>query len=116
MGYFNEIKCPEERLGCSTIFGSIGDFVEWINDIGLIDMPLNGCKFTWRRMKSFSKLDRILVSLVWLQKFDALKLWGLNCSISDHVPLLLESQSINWGLRPFQSLDAWFSHRGLPNW
>ena len=39
MGDFNEIRCPEERRGCLTMFTSMSDFDEWINNMGLIDMP-----------------------------------------------------------------------------
>lgn len=49
MGDFNEIKCLEERLGCLNATRNMGEFVKWINDMELIDMPLNGHMFTWRR-------------------------------------------------------------------
>ena len=39
-----------------------------------------------------------------------MKLWGIKCSESDHIPLLLESTVVNWGPKPFRSLDMWFSH------
>ena len=38
---------------------------------------------------------------------------GIKCSLSNHNPLMLESKSINWGPKPFRSLDSWFSHLGF---
>lgn len=34
---------------------------------------------------------------------------GLDRSISDHCPLLIECGSKNWGSGPFRNLDVWFS-------
>ena len=81
--------------------------------MGLVELPLIGRKFTWRRRNSCSKLDRVLVEPQWLQNVDGLKLVGLNCSLSDHVALLVKSEDVNWGPKPFRSIDAWFSHPGF---
>ena len=34
----------------------------------------------------------------------------MKCSLSDHIPLLLEEGEVNWGPEPFRNLDAWFTH------
>ena len=75
-----------------------------IDDMELIDLPLSECKFTWCRGSSFSRIDRVLINPVWLAKFQALKLWGLKCSVSDHVLLLVESEVKDWGPIPFSKL------------
>ena len=66
MGDFNEITCPEKRLGCVTMSRLMAEFVEWINEMELSNLPFSGCKFTWSRGSSFSRIYRILVSLNWL--------------------------------------------------
>ena len=86
------------------------EFEEWINDIGLVELALIGRNFTWRRGSQCSKLDRTLVDPQWIQRCNSLKLSSLKCSLSDHIPLLLESVEVNWGPKPFQNLDAWFTH------
>ena len=113
MGDFNEIRHIHERKGCSSRTRSMDEFHDWISAIGLIDMPLVGRKFTWRRGNSCSKLDRVLIDPVYLQKFESLSLSGINCSLSNHVPLIVQSKEINWGPKPFRSLDTWFSHSGF---
>lgn len=47
---------------------------------------------------------------VWLEIFKYLKLWCLRSSISDHCPLLISCEAIDWGPKPFRSLDTWFSN------
>ena len=69
MGDFNEIRFPAERKGCSTMTTSMKAFDEWINNLGVIEVPLIGRKFTWRRGNSYSKLGRLFVEPIWLQKF-----------------------------------------------
>ena len=39
----------------------------------------------------------------------------IKCSLSDYVPLLIESEDVNWGAKPFRNIDAWFSHSGFLN-
>ena len=45
--------------------------------------------------------------------FPSLKLRGLNCSISDHIPLLIDSSVVDWGPKPFRSMDARFTPPGF---
>ena len=61
MADFNEILNVEERSGARSITRSMKEFDEWVDDLNLVDLPIVGRKFTWRRGKSCSKLDRIFV-------------------------------------------------------
>ena len=65
---------------------------------------------------SFSRTDRVFMSRISLVKYQALKLWGMKCSVSDHVSLFVESEVKNWGPRPFRPLDIWLSHPGSQKW
>ena len=60
MGDFNVVLHSGERTGLSLCAQSMQEFSRWINDSNLIDIPLHGLKFTWRRNQSKSKLDRVL--------------------------------------------------------
>ena len=87
------------------------EFSEWIADMELIDIPLHGVKFTWRRNDSKSRLDRGLCCHSWLTRFPKQILKGLNRSFSDHNPILLTMEpSQNWGPKPFRCYDAWFTN------
>ena len=89
LGDFNVTLHSGERTGAVICNRSIRDFSKWINDLRLIDIPLQGVKFTWRRNESKSKLDRALCSHEWLTKFPNMNLLGLSRSFSDHNPILL---------------------------
>ena len=109
LGDFNVTLYSWERTGTFRCDRSTTDFSEWIHNMGFIDIPLQGLKFTWRRNASKSKLDRGLCCNDWLIKFPNLNLQGLKRSCSDHNPLLLELEdTYNWGPKPFCSYDAWF--------
>ena len=111
MGDFNVVLHSGERTGLSLCGRSMQDFSRWINDLNLIDIPLHGMKFTWRRNQSKSRLDRVLCDNDWLTRFPNMILSGLCRSFSDHNPLLLRMEEcINWGPKPFRCQDAWFLH------
>ena len=61
MGDFNEVRNEQEKKGCSYRSRIMDEFDQWINDMELIDLPLSGRKFTWRRGSSCSKLDCFVV-------------------------------------------------------
>ena len=109
LGDFNVVLNAGERSGSFRCDLSMREFSDWIEELALIDIPLQGVKFTWRRNESKSRLDRGLCCQSWLSKFPNLSLLGLERSFSDHNPILLslESES-NWGPKPFRCYDAWF--------
>ena len=109
MGDFNVVLHSRERVGSFRCDLSMREFSEWIEELGLIDIPLHGLKFTWRRNESKSKLDRGLCCHAWLRRFPNLYMLGLQRSFSDHNPLLLTLETgVNWGPKPFRCYDAWF--------
>ena len=111
MGDFNVILHEGERTGSLTCVRGIREFSRWINDLQLIDIPLHGMTFTWRRNESKSRLDRFLCSNDWLIKYPSMILSGLCKSFSDHNPLWLRMEGCNnWGPKPCRCFDAWFQH------
>ena len=95
LGYFNVVLHAGERFGTFRCDLSMREFSEWITDFNLIDIPLHGMKFTWRRNESKSRLDRGMCSHNWLRKFPNMNMVGLKRSFSDHNPLLLSLESSN---------------------
>ncbi|XP_016178558.1 uncharacterized protein LOC107621018 [Arachis ipaensis] len=76
MGDFNEIIQVEERRGSTSLPRSAVEFKSWIHDMELIDLALPDRKFTWFRGQSCSRIDRVLVSLEWLEEFPETRLRG----------------------------------------
>lgn len=77
-----------------------------------MDLPLNGRSYTCYKPDGSckSRLDRMLVNNEWLSKWPTVFLRGMQHSISDHCPLLLETKERDWGPTPFRFVNAWCSH------
>jgi endonuclease/exonuclease/phosphatase family metal-dependent hydrolase len=57
---------------------------------------LSGRQFTWASrgtITTFEKLDRVLVSVEWQEKYTLVSVRGLTRTGSDHTPLLIETGS-----------------------
>ena len=105
LGDFNAILHSWERIGSFRCDRSTKEFSDWIRELELLDIPLHGVRFTWRRNDSKSKFDRGLCCDGWLRKFPKLSLMGLKRSCSDHNPLLLKLEdTYSWGPKPFRTL------------
>jgi len=87
----------------------IKGFNEFIEKSELVDIPLVGRKFTWYKPNGLvkSRIDRVLVSKEWLEAWPLCQQFILNRSISDHCAVVLKEVFVDWGLRPFRSLDVW---------
>ncbi|GKV01451.1 hypothetical protein SLEP1_g14002 [Rubroshorea leprosula] len=111
-GDFNAIRNVAERKGRLGETQDMGDFNQFVEECGLIDVRLRNRKFTWYRPdgSSMSRLDRVLLSTEmslldreWVQV-------GVRRSISDHCALILTSRNTDWGPKPFRVLDTWQQH------
>ena len=68
IGDFNIVRFPSERLGYSRLTPAMELFSEFIGDLNLIDLPLEGGRYTWSsgsNQPSMSRIDRVLVSHDW---------------------------------------------------
>uniref|UniRef100_A0A453BNW0 Endonuclease/exonuclease/phosphatase domain-containing protein n=1 Tax=Aegilops tauschii subsp. strangulata TaxID=200361 RepID=A0A453BNW0_AEGTS len=91
-GDFNLVKDPTEKSNDRINQRMIGRFRRCINDLELIDLYLNGRRYTWfneRNAPTLEKLDRVLVSMDWEQAHPSSLLSALSTSVSDHCPLHL---------------------------
>ncbi|KAL8554576.1 hypothetical protein ACS0TY_002679 [Phlomoides rotata] len=75
-------------------------------------MHLTGRSFTWYRPDGSCKIriDRILVNKKWLEKWSNQALKGLRRSISDHIPIYLDTSQRDWGPMPFRFFNTWMTH------
>nr|KYP41921.1 hypothetical protein KK1_036692 [Cajanus cajan] len=102
---------------CTTLWGGSGflrEFNEFINNMELEDVPLNGRSFTWFRPngKAISRIDRILISREWWSAWENCVQFVLDRNIFDHCPLMLSQKKVDWGPKPFRSINCWseYSH------
>lgn len=70
-GDFNVVCYPSEKLGASRLSNQMRCFFKFIEDQGLVDLPLNGAKFTWtnnQARRGSGHLYRFLFSLDWMYR------------------------------------------------
>lgn len=71
--------------------------------------PSDG-RFTWssgQARATMSKLGRFLTSEEWDSIFSSASQIKLFCPISDHCPIMYDSDQIDWGPKPFRFNHAW---------
>ena len=90
-GDFNITLAQGERSRQGRITSAMRRFAEVVDDLGLVNLQLQGGTFTWTGgLNSLSKarLDRFLVTPCWLDQFSR-----VSQRTSDHFPVLLEGGS-----------------------
>ncbi|CAH1446166.1 unnamed protein product [Lactuca virosa] len=102
-------RSAEERFGSVFCSSSAEDFNNFIDDVGGVDVPMIGKKFT--RVDSsnvkLSKLDRFLVSEGVSDRFQGLQVAVLDRLWSDHSPILLHEVKVAYGPPPFRFFNSW---------
>jgi hypothetical protein len=117
-GDFNIIRRKEEKNNDN--FNTRWPFLfnAIIESLDLREIALSGRQFTWANRRvhpTYEKLDRILASVSWEQKFPLVSVRALTRSGSDHTPLLLDSgdQAFKGNKFHFSFELAWFKHEGF---
>lgn len=100
----------ERRIaGTATRVLDNGPFNCFIEDNFLVDLPLQGRKYTWYKGdgKSMSRLDMFLPSEDWCLKWTSCLQVAHLCGISDHCLVVLIMDEENWVPRPCRMLKCW---------
>ncbi|KAK1301703.1 hypothetical protein QJS10_CPB12g00664 [Acorus calamus] len=61
MGDFNVIRRPGERNRTNQLSPAMTNFSYWIEEEGLVDLPIANQQFTWSNMREVSSLVRLRV-------------------------------------------------------
>jgi hypothetical protein len=89
-----------------------------IDSLDLREIEISGRRFTWansRRIPTYERLDRVLVSTEWEQQYPLVTVEALNREISDHTPLLLwlREGTKRKGPPPFKFELGWLLEEGF---
>ncbi|KAL7202408.1 hypothetical protein ACSBR1_033976 [Camellia fascicularis] len=112
-GNFNVVRSLEEKLGATPLVASIQAFSSLIDDLALVDLPLQGGAYTWSGGGVMSCLDKFLVKGEWEEHFSQMTQIRLSCPVSDHWPVLLDSRGIRSRPVPFRFENMWLQSKGF---
>ena len=115
-GDFNMILYQFERSRNGRITSTMRRFAQIIDDLGLIDLPLQGGSFTWSgglNNQSWARLDRFLATPSWFDQYSRVSQRRLLCPTSDHFPVLLEGGGLRRGPSPFRFENMWLKVEGF---
>ena len=91
-------------------------FAQTVDDLELIDLPMQGGIATWnggRNNQSWARLDRFLVTQQWLDMFSGVAQCRMHRPTSDHFPILLMGGGIRRGPTPFRFENMWLKVDGF---
>ncbi|GJY15773.1 RNA-directed DNA polymerase, eukaryota [Tanacetum coccineum] len=114
-GDLNEVRDENKRYGTEFHRPLANNFNAFITDACLIELPLGGRNFTWMNKagSKMSKLDRFLVSQHVTDIFPDIKVTALPHGWSDHSPILLHCDKIDYGPVPFKFFHSWLQREGF---
>ena len=109
-GDFNTTLYQAERNRNGRIASAMRRFARVIDDLGLVDVPLQGGSFTWSgglNNQAWARLDRFLATPSWLDQYSRVHQRRLSRPTSDHFPVLLEGGGLRRGPSPFKFENMW---------
>ncbi|GJS95035.1 retrovirus-related pol polyprotein from transposon TNT 1-94 [Tanacetum coccineum] len=96
----------------SRIIKDVDNFNSFIDNSGLIDLPLGGHLFSWmnKDRTKLSKLDRFLISEEVTEALPNVRVTAIDHLWSDHNPILLHVFKSDFGPTAFKLFHSWLLH------
>ncbi|RVW26614.1 hypothetical protein CK203_103918 [Vitis vinifera] len=109
----NERDCMWDEIGA---IRAMRKFAQVIDELGLIDLLLQGGDYTWSggpNNRYWARLDRFLVTPSWMDQFSSVIQKRLPRPASDHFPVVLEGGTVRRGPSPFRFENMWLKVDGF---
>ena len=94
---FNMVRLPSERLGGTRLTSYMMDFLDFIEESHLVNLPLGGGQYIWSKGSknlAMSQIDRFLISSDWEDFYPEVIQKLMPRPLSDYYPILLEVGSM----------------------
>jgi hypothetical protein len=111
-GDLNIYRYAHEKNNNNISWTDMENFIDWINQMELMDIEICNSKYTWSNMRrdpTLVKLERVIVNIQWGQKFLHSACRTLGRPTSDHKPLLLDNDIPLNKSKIFRYDDHWFA-------
>ncbi|KAJ9695145.1 hypothetical protein PVL29_010576 [Vitis rotundifolia] len=115
-GDFNLTLYQSERNRIGRIISVMRRFAQILDELGLVDFPLQGGSFTWSgglNNQSWARLDRFLATPTWLDQYSRVSQRRLPRPTSNHFPILFEGGGIRRGPFSFRFENMWLKVEGF---
>jgi exonuclease III len=113
VGDFNLIRRPENRNKEGGNLQEMMAFNETISFLGLVELPLRGCKYTWTNKHQsplLERLDWFFVSNAWTSSMPNTFASRLTRDISDHTPCIISASTNMPKPSIFRFENYWLEH------
>jgi exonuclease III len=118
LGDFNLLRSPENRNKPGANISEIFAFNDAISRIGVVEIPLKGCKYTWTNKQLdplLERLDWFFCSNSWISTMPDTWASGLSRDTSDHTPCLISATTSVPKPQIFRFENLWLEHNQFPN-
>ncbi|XP_070016488.1 uncharacterized protein LOC142182619 [Nicotiana tabacum] len=115
-GDFNVTRYPSEKRECLRRSKAMVEFSDFIEDMELIDLRLEGGYYTWFKGDNHtaaSRIDRFLISEEWDESFRNIKQTIQQRLISDHSPVALYCGAWEQAKSYFKFENWWLNVEGF---
>jgi endonuclease/exonuclease/phosphatase family metal-dependent hydrolase len=112
-GDFNVTLFQSGRSGGARRRRAVAAFADFASEMGLMDLHLAGSVSTWSNNRSWSRLDRFLVSPEWEFSYPGLLQKKLLQVCSDHAPIMLLRGCLQIGKSSFKFENMWLKEKGF---
>lgn len=106
-GDFNVTLRSQDRANNNYPTRHMMRFRALADELQLIDMRLQGRKFTWSNERTFVRLDRFLTNLEWTVAYPNTTQMALESQLSDHCPLQCSIQTKFPSTNIFRIENSW---------
>ncbi|KAL2902110.1 hypothetical protein RDABS01_027192 [Bienertia sinuspersici] len=112
IGEFNQIESLQQKIGGAKSIKGIDAFLEWKNACLVKEVHYTGIQFTWSNNQENEdqvqeRLDKAYINEEWETLFPEAKVWNLPRILSNHGPIILETEAQHKKLKRPYKMEAW---------